>query len=130
MRVSIIAVDNAVVIDGKYHISDCSGLVVDHIRAMQWYGDHGEVEFVDHVAPNEKINDLAPFQPYIDAAKLPSEPEPVPMTQDMLPKLMTPEEAARQHHAWLKEHPDWEKQQQDYDKRFQAELKRLSEGGT
>jgi hypothetical protein len=130
MRISIIAEDNTVMLDGKHHTTDCSGLLVDRIRALQWYGDHGEIEFVNHAAPNEKITSLAPFMHYIDAAIVPEPPEPQPMPPDPAPKLLTPEEHARQHHAWLKEHPDWEKQQQDYDKRFQAELKRLSESGT
>ena len=68
MRVSIVAEDNLVVIDGVACDSDCRGLLGNKIRAFQWYGDHGEIEYVDHQWPNERIDSLDEFQSYIDAA--------------------------------------------------------------
>lgn len=99
MRISIITEDNAVVINGKHMVSDCSGLLADNIRAVQWYDKHGEVEFINHVAPNEIIKDLSPFQQYIDTATEPLAPEP-----------MSPEEHAAFQKKWMEEHPEFAKQ--------------------
>lgn len=70
MRLSIIAADNVIVIDGAVHESNCSGLMAKGISALQWYGDEGEIEYVGHMKPNELTKDLKPFQQYIDRAKL------------------------------------------------------------
>ena len=69
MRVTIIKIDNAVYVDGVALPVDCSGLPVG-FHALQWYDTWGDVEVIDsagrHIA-NEKITDLTPYQPYVDA---------------------------------------------------------------
>ena len=45
MRVSIIAVDNVVSIDGETHCASCEELIAQDIHAVQWHEDHGEIEF-------------------------------------------------------------------------------------
>ncbi|MBR0879603.1 hypothetical protein ACVMGC_001001 [Bradyrhizobium barranii subsp. barranii] len=65
MRVSIVVPDNILVVDGTPMKSDCAELGVQDIHAVQWFDDHGEVEYGDH---NETIDDFAPFQIYVDNA--------------------------------------------------------------
>jgi hypothetical protein len=90
MRMTIIPADRMVIVDGAPR----SPLVFDvdsAIHAVQWYGDHGEVEFVvgsdGGKPPNVKITDLAQFQSALDAwftwmPPSPSKPpEPPPVTQ-------------------------------------------------
>ena len=45
MRVSIIAVDNVVSIDGETHCASCEELIAQDIHAVQWHEDHGEIGF-------------------------------------------------------------------------------------
>ena len=68
MRVSIIAADNMVVIDGTAHDCDCSKLLAHGISALQWYGAEGEIEYVGHKQPNEITDSLENFQEFIDKA--------------------------------------------------------------
>lgn len=75
MRVSINAADNIVVIDGEPCRSDCAELITSGISIVQWYGDHGEIEFIGHAQPNGAITDFAPYQSYVDNA-VPLNPSP------------------------------------------------------
>lgn len=73
MRVTIVVPDNRVIIDGEGYRVDCSSLVDRDIHALQWYDDHGELEFVtkriDQVATrkgNVNVHDFAPYQHLLD----------------------------------------------------------------
>lgn len=70
MRVTIIPADGYVSIDGEgYNEIDLSFMPTD-INALQWYDTDGEIERKDNrgqVAVNEKITDLTPYQPALDA---------------------------------------------------------------
>lgn len=64
MRVSVINEDNLVVVNEEpcifnFHLDAT-------IHAIQWYGSHGEIEYVDPSKPNEAIKDFSPFQYLID----------------------------------------------------------------
>jgi hypothetical protein len=76
MRVTIVADDDTVLVDGKPQAVDCKQLVTEGKHAVQWYGAFGEVEFRSELnaekrevtrKANEKITDIAPYQSYIDA---------------------------------------------------------------
>jgi hypothetical protein len=109
-RVSIQVEDNIVVVDRKVLTVDCSPLREKRISAVQWYDDHGEVEFERHHKGNEIIHSLEEFQSLVTAAK------PIPS-----PKPPTPQELDEMHNRFMLEHPEaraaWE--QRD------AEVKRL-----
>lgn len=75
MRVSINAADNIAVIDGEPCRSDCAELITSGISIVQWYDDHGEIEFIGHAQPNGEISDFAPYQSYVDNA-VPIAPPP------------------------------------------------------
>jgi hypothetical protein len=89
-RVTIVTEDNIVVVDGVAMPVDCSPLKTSGLWAVQWDTDRGEEEFrttlVDvpvldpdtneptgetvkqqHRDPNRQIDDLSPYQPYLDA---------------------------------------------------------------
>ena len=70
MWVTIVKSDNQVSIDGQPQEVDCSQLP-RYLHAIQWYDDHGEIEFITdpdgHRMPNIKIVDFTPFQFLIDA---------------------------------------------------------------
>src|SRR5258708_2073859 len=70
MRVTIVAVDNRVVVEGQAEKVDCSSLD-EEIHAIQWYSGRGEIEYkMDFIACTRKMNrvigDLAPYQHLID----------------------------------------------------------------
>jgi hypothetical protein len=70
MRVTIIANDAAVYVDGlALWPIDLTGLSSD-IHAVQWYDTHGEVEYRPDAngqrLPNAAITDLSPYQVFID----------------------------------------------------------------
>ena len=76
MRVTIVADDDMVLVDGKPQTVDCKPLVAEGKHAVQWYGAFGEVEFRSEIdagkrevtrKANEKITDIAPYQSYVDA---------------------------------------------------------------
>lgn len=80
-RVSIIVPDNMVVIDGKPHEVDCSGLV--GIHAVQWQGERGHVEYRpgDEPRGNDEIVSMADYAAIIaawDAAENAPPPPPPP----------------------------------------------------
>jgi hypothetical protein len=71
MRVTIIAEDNRVNVEGQSETVDLSTLDED-IHVVQWYGTVGEVEYKqDYVnntrKMNEAITDFAPYQKFVDA---------------------------------------------------------------
>jgi hypothetical protein len=79
MRVTIIAEENRVNVEGQSETVDLSTLD-QAIHVVQWYGTVGEVEYIyDFVAntkkANERISSFADYQKFVDAwevaAKLP-----------------------------------------------------------
>lgn len=75
MQMTIIRDDNKVYVDGESHAVDCGTLPVD-FHALQWVGNHGEVEYrmmhCEHCGgrnkkPNMSISDLSPYKSYLDA---------------------------------------------------------------
>lgn len=64
MRLTIIPSDKVVIIDGiALHNLDFT--IANDIHAIQWYEDHGEVEYTDG-SPNEAIDDISLYQSVID----------------------------------------------------------------
>lgn len=98
MHVSINSTDNTLVLDGVGMRTDCANLRADHISAVQWYGDKGEVEYFRHAQPNELIDDFAPYQQYVANARPFPEPEP-----------LTPEQFERLQIEFRDRHPDFKK---------------------
>jgi hypothetical protein len=76
MRVTIIADDDGVYVNGQCFPVDCTPLRADGIHAVQFDEDHGWIEFKSeylpdegrsHREPNKIITDIAEFQSYVDA---------------------------------------------------------------
>lgn len=67
-RVSIHTEDNKICIDGAWHDVDCRALVQKGIRAVQWHGSVGEVEYVGHQFQNDVFDDFTPFDGYVKKA--------------------------------------------------------------
>ena len=76
MHIAIHVEPNQVFIEGRFNDVDCTELAAQDIHAVQWYDDHGEVEFKseylpdekrEHREPNQHITDFTPYQPYVDA---------------------------------------------------------------
>jgi len=69
MRVTIIVPDDMVIVDGRPIPVDCSELN-QNIRVVQWYDDHGEIEFDNapgrNFRRNGRINDLSDFKSIVD----------------------------------------------------------------
>ena len=110
MRVSIVTDDDSIVIDRLGKTVDCAALRNNQISAVQWYGDHGEIEFEGHRKPNEVIHSFKDFQSLVTAAK------PIPS-----PKPPTPQEVDEAHNRYALEYPDWRRPWVERD----AEVKRL-----
>ena len=75
MHLTIVKDDNAVIVDGTRHTVDC-GSLADDVHAVQWDGDHGEVEYrmtrCDHCGARSKkgnsiISDVSAYAPLVDA---------------------------------------------------------------
>lgn len=62
MRVTVIPEDRTILIDGAPLVFDFAADPAIH--AIQWHGNHGEIE---RVGGSEHISDVAIVQPYIDA---------------------------------------------------------------
>lgn len=63
MRLTIIVPDNMVGIDGVFYEIALDGMVPDNLHALQWYGDHGEEEYIEDGVPrNERIESLDAYQ--------------------------------------------------------------------
>lgn len=80
MRINIVRDDNYVNIDGETRSVDLSGLD-PNINSVQWFGSDGDIEY-RNPPRNEKITDLTPFQPFIDAWEANPPPAPVPPQTD------------------------------------------------
>ena len=74
MRVTIIADDGKVGVDGVFRTVDLSTLH-PNIHAVQWGGTVGHIEHKDGSA-NETITDISPFQSFIDAWTAAAPPPP------------------------------------------------------
>jgi hypothetical protein len=91
MRLTIVADDKCVGIDGEYFSSLNLPLLDPTIHAVQWYGTHGEVEYKTQlqngslVKPaNAVITDIAPYQFAVaawNAAKAAPAPDEIPVTK-------------------------------------------------
>lgn len=72
MRISILPSDRAIYIDGVCYLDiDMSWMPKMNgieIHAVQWYGDHGEIELVNN-DPNIKISELGVFEKAIELWK-------------------------------------------------------------
>ena len=87
MRLTIIADDGAVGVDGKFFSPLDLPQLDTSIHAIQWYGEYGEVEYKTRledgalVKPaNALITDVAPYQFAVDAWNTANTPLP-PDTQ-------------------------------------------------
>ncbi len=71
MRLTIIRDDNIVGIDGMFKNIDLAGLISDGIRAVQWDGTSGEIEFYSPVTPNLAIDNIDQFSNIVAIYNLP-----------------------------------------------------------
>lgn len=80
MNLTIIRDDHLVTIDGRALTVDLSDLPAD-LHALQWYGNAGHVERAG--LPNQPIDSLGDFQPWIDrwvmAAEAADHPPAIPL---------------------------------------------------
>ena len=74
MRVTIIANDGKVGVDGVFRAVDLSTLD-PNIHAVQWDGVVGHIEFKDR-SPEQRIADISAFQSFIDAWTAAAPPPP------------------------------------------------------
>lgn len=92
-RITIVPSDSIMLVDGVARTIDISG-IDPTIHAVQWFDTRGEIEFNDGT-PHEQIDDISPFQDFIDrwtAAEPPPPPPPPPKSDADL----TAEELATQ----------------------------------
>ncbi len=71
MMITIIPIDNSIVIDGRPAIVDCSTMN-SIIHAVTWDGEQGEIQYKTIAGkrePNNAIANMHEFQLVIDAAK-------------------------------------------------------------
>ena len=65
MRVTIIAEENRVNVEGQSESVDCTALYADNVHVIQWYGTEGEIEYFtprgSPIKGNEAITDFAPY---------------------------------------------------------------------
>lgn len=75
MRLTIVPIDQLVIIDGVCVSGIDMSTIDDNIHAVQWYGSHGEVEFkpqkidgsLHHFKPENKlIDDISKYQKVIE----------------------------------------------------------------
>jgi hypothetical protein len=111
MRVSIQVADDICVVDRVAKRVDCTPLRNNKISAVQWYDDHGEIEFERHHKPNEVFHSFEEFQSLVTAA-----------TPIGNPKPPTPQELDETHNRFLLEHPDWRKPWDQRDAEIRARL--------
>lgn len=74
MRLTIVADDGAVGVDGEFFSGLDLSALDPAIHAVQWYGEFGEVEFKTvfqngkpHHPENQYITDVSPYQFAVDA---------------------------------------------------------------
>lgn len=97
MRLTIIRDDNLVIVDGRPLRIDCSALP-QSVSAVQWYGDHGEVETTDGDGrrANLAMQSMDDYQSLVDAwqaeadrlSNLPPPPPPPVSRRQMLTALV------------------------------------------
>lgn len=82
MRVTVIVAEDRVNVEGFSESVNCSALFDEHVHVIQWYGDHGEIEYWH--APNattfkapKQITDFTPYQYLVDAWEIESKKETV-----------------------------------------------------
>lgn len=92
MRVTIIKDDGIVGVGGVFRKIDLSSLAPE-IRAVQWDGVRGHIEYYDEDAPNYAISDISEFQGLIDLYNTPPEPTPAPAPS--VPSHITMRQARR-----------------------------------
>lgn len=80
MRMTLIREDNLVIIDGRAQFVDLSYLPTG-LHAMQWYGDHGEIERQGLM--NQTIDSLEVFQAAIDRWQAAVDAEDNPPAPDL-----------------------------------------------
>ncbi len=103
MRVTIIADDGVVGVDGEFRSVDLSALD-PNVHAVQWDGAKGHVEYRDR-SPETPLADLAPYQPFIDAWAAAAPPPP---TLDELKALKLGEFVAEGVARVAAQVPDWD----------------------
>jgi hypothetical protein len=81
MKLTIIKDDGVVGINGVFKQIDLSTLPLG-IRAVQWDGTVGHLEYYDPSAPNTSISDISAYQSFIDMWNL---PPPVPIVPASTP---------------------------------------------
>jgi hypothetical protein len=116
MRISIQTEDNIIVIDRVAKTVDCERLREAQISAVQWYGDHGEIEYERHARPNETFDNLDQFQSLVDGA--------APLTD---PKMPTPDELHTVNAAYHERNPDARRAWEARDKEIMARLAQTAE---
>jgi hypothetical protein len=79
MRLTIVAPDGTVGVDGEFRKVDLA-LLDSNIRAVQWDGTIGHIEFYDS-SPNEVIDDITKFASIISAWEALTPPPPTPPTE-------------------------------------------------
>ena len=87
MRVTIVADDGLVGVDGVFRAVDLSTLD-PNIHAVQWDGAAGHVEHKDR-SPARKITDISAFQSFIDAWTA-AAPPPRRIASSLLPSGWSP----------------------------------------
>lgn len=62
MRITIVPIDRTIIVDGEglTEIEQDWSWISPDIHAIQWYDDHGEIEYIDN-RPNERITELGNF---------------------------------------------------------------------
>lgn len=111
MRVTIVPIDETVIVDGRAITGIDMSNIDSEIHAVQWGGEGGEIEYVVNSEgikpPNMKITDLAQFQPQLnewtvkrDAQDAPPQP---PSQEFRIAMLQTAYDADRDNlnKAWL-----------------------------
>lgn len=76
MRLTIIRDDNAVGIDGVFKQIDLAGLMSAGIRAVQWDGASGHLEFYNPTSPNLEISNIDQFSTIVAIYNIP-DPDPI-----------------------------------------------------
>ena len=102
-RITIINNDNGtidVMVNGENAENIPATNLDSSIHAVQWYGDHGEVEYNDH---NEKITDFSPFNQIL----LDREAEIDRVVEEAIEEEPSEDEAVREERDQLLEDTDW-----------------------
>jgi hypothetical protein len=92
MRLTIVAEDGAVGVNGEFFSGLNLSAIDPAIHAVQWYGEYGEVEFKTVFLDgkpfhpeNQFITDVSPYQFAIDAWQAAKDAPPAPPEQPNIP---------------------------------------------